>query len=232
MKHRPQVAICSDDALGDAHVQVAEIPPHEADRLATLHNLGILDTPPEPEFDELVALAATLCGTPIGLVSLVDADRQWFKAAIGMPRGESRRSLAFCAHAILQESVFTIEDATTDLRFAENPSVLHDPNIRFYAGMPIATANGLPLGTLCVIDTVARCLSPNQKQALEILGRQVNVRLELRMQRKALQEVRAENLEMREKLRTALHQLEEANQRLEALAKTDAPLSNHLRSTA
>lgn len=200
-------------------MQAAAIPPNEAERLATLRALGILDTDAEPEFDELVMLAATLCGTPIGLVSLVDADRQWFKAAIGLPRGESRRSLAFCAHAILQESVFTVEDATADHRFADNPMVLNQPNIRFYAGMPISTSNGHPLGTLCVIDTVSRRLNPEQKQALEILGRQVNVRLELRMQRKSLQQVVAENHEMRAKLSETQGQLEEANQRLKELTK-------------
>ncbi len=200
-------------------MQAAAIPPNEAERLATLRALGILDTDAEPEFDELVMLAATLCGTPIGLVSLVDADRQWFKAAIGLPRGESRRSLAFCAHAILQESVFTVEDATADHRFADNPMVLNQPNIRFYAGMPISTSSGHPLGTLCVIDTVSRRLNPEQKQALEILGRQVNVRLELRMQRKSLQQVLAENHEMRAKLSETQRQLEEANQRLKEFTK-------------
>jgi len=214
--HRP---FCSDDDGGEANVQAAAIPPNEAERLAALRALGILDTDAEPEFDELVMLAATLCGTPIGLVSLVDADRQWFKAAIGLPRGESRRSLAFCAHAILQESVFTVEDATADHRFADNPMVLNQPNIRFYAGMPISTSNGHPLGTLCVIDTVSRRLNPEQKQALEILGRQVNVRLELRMQRKSLQQVVAENHEMRAKLSETQGQLEEANQRLKELTK-------------
>ncbi len=200
-------------------MQAAAIPPNETERLATLRALGILDTDAEPEFDELVTLAATLCGTPIGLVSLVDADRQWFKAAIGLPRGESRRSLAFCAHAILQESVFTVEDATADHRFADNPMVLNQPNIRFYAGMPISTSNGHPLGTLCVIDTVSRRLNPEQKQALEILGRQVNVRLELRMQRKSLQQVLAEIHEVRAKLSQTQRQLEDANQRLKELTK-------------
>lgn len=198
-------------------MQAAAIPPNEAERLATLRALGMLDTDAEPEFDELVALAATLCGAPIGLVSLVDADRQWFKAAIGLPRGESRRSLAFCAHAILQESVFTVEDATADHRFADNPMVLNQPNIRFYAGIPIATSNGHPLGTLCVIDTVSRRLTSEQKQALEILGRQVNVRLELRMQRRSHQQVLAENHDIRAKLRETQRQLEEANKRLKEL---------------
>jgi adenylate cyclase len=201
-------------------VQAAAIPPNEAERLATLRALEILDTDAEPEFDELVTLAAALCGTPICTVSLIDENRQWLKAAIGIPRNECRRSVAFCAHAILGESVFTVEDATTDLRFADNPLVLGQPNIRFYAGIPVATSNNLPLGTLCIIDTVPRHLTPEQKQALEILGRQVNVRLELRMQRKALREVQAENREMRRKLQEAQHQVEETNQRLKQLAAT------------
>ena len=199
-------------------MQEAAIPPNEAERLSTLRALKILDTDAEPEFDELVALAAAVCGTPIGLVSLVDEDRQWFKAAIGLPVRESRRGLAFCAHAILQESVFTVENATADARFADNPMVLQDPNIRFYAGIPISTSNGHPLGTLCVIDTVPRTLNPEQKQALEILGRQVNARLELRMQRKVLQQRAAEDQAIRDTLRQTQRQLEEASQRLEALA--------------
>jgi adenylate cyclase len=210
-------------------VQPAAIPPNESERLATLRALEILDTAPEPEFDELVQLAAALCGTPIGTVSLIDENRQWLKAAVGLPRNECRRSAAFCAHAILGESVFTVDDATADSRFADNPLVLNQPNIRFYAGIPVATSNNLPLGTLCVIDTVPRHLTSEQKQALEILGRQVNVRFELRAQRMALQQVRAENQELRGKLQETLRQLEEANQRMEALASSESSPSKPLR---
>lgn len=191
-------------------MQAAAIPSNEAERLATLRGLDILDTAAEPEFDELVALAATICGTPIGLVSLVDADRQWFKAAIGLPVRESRRSLAFCAHAILQESVFTVEDATADPRFADSPMVLDEPNIRFYAGIPVSTSNGLPLGTLCVIDTVARRLNPEQKQALVVLARQVNARLELRAQRKAFQQLQMEKQLMLETHKGTQTELDQA----------------------
>lgn len=213
-------------------MQSAAIPANETERLATLRSLDILDTEAEPEFDELVALAAMLCGTPICTVSLIDENRQWLKAAIGIPRSECSRGVAFCAHAILGESVFTVEDAAADFRFADNPLVINEPNIRFYAGIPVATSNKLPLGTLCVIDTIPRHLTHEQKQALEILGRQVSVRLELRTQRRALQQVLTENHELREQMRETQDLLAAANQRLGALAAktTSAPLEAATRS--
>ncbi len=160
----------------------------EAARLKTLTALGMLDTEPESEFDELVQLAATICETPVSLVTLVDEKRQWFKAAVGLSVRETPRDIAFCAHAILRPELFVVEDAAKDPRFQRNPLVTGDPSIRFYAGMPLQTPNGHRMGTLCVIDTVPRQLSPSQTEALLVLANQVKVRMELRLQRKELQE--------------------------------------------
>lgn len=200
----------------------AAIAPNELERLTALRDLDILDTDAEPEFDELVTLAAALCSTPISLVSLVDENRQWFKAAIGLPFRETPRDVAFCSHAILEPFVFTVEDATADPRFADNPMVTGDTDIRFYAGIPVSDPEGLLVGTLCVLDTVPRKLTPEQNRALEILARQVNVRLELRTQRKTLQHLLVEKQETLNTLRETQKQLEQANCRLEALATTDA----------
>ena len=154
----------------------------EAERLATLRSYGILDTPPERDFDDIVKLAAQICDTPIALISLVDAHRQWFKAAFGLALGETARDIAFCGHAILQSELFLVPDATLDAKFADNPLVTGEPNIRFYAGAPLTTPDGHALGTLCVIDREPRRLSDAQQQALTVLGRHVVAQLELRRQ--------------------------------------------------
>ena len=140
----------------------------------------MLDTAPEAEFNDMVAIAAEICGVPMALISLIDDRRQWFKAALGIPVSETPREIAFCAHAILEDDVMVVEDATRDPRFAANPLVTGDLNLRFYAGAPLVTPDGLALGTLCVLDSKARTLSKTQLTALRALARQVITQLELR----------------------------------------------------
>jgi len=155
-------------------------PADETSRLHRLHDLEILDTPPEQEFDEIVALAASVCGSPMSLISLIDADRQWFKAKLGVDLQETSRDLSFCAYAILGRDLMVVPDATRDSRFATNPLVLAPAGIRFYAGAPLVTADGHSLGTLCVVDAEPRRLNFEQLQALRALARQVTAQLELR----------------------------------------------------
>ena len=152
----------------------------EAARLAALGRYHVLDTEAEPPFDDIVKIAAQICGVPMALISLVDERRQWFKAAFGLGVSETPREIAFCAHAIQQQDVMWVEDATRDPRFADNPLVTGDPNLRFYAGAPLYTPDGYAIGTLCVLDSAPRVLSENQREALQALGRQVMSQLELR----------------------------------------------------
>ncbi|WCL81229.1 GAF domain-containing sensor histidine kinase [Saprospira sp. CCB-QB6] len=160
----------------------------EAARLAALDSYGILDSLPEEDYDNIVALASKICGTPMSIISLIDEDRQWFKAKKGLEADETHRDLAFCAHAILQEEVFIIEDAKKDERFWDNPLVTGDLNLGFYAGVPLVGKEGLPLGTLCVLDQAPRTFSEDEKQALEILGRQVVRLFELRKKQREAEE--------------------------------------------
>lgn len=160
----------------------------EAARLEALRNYQILDTPSETAFDDLVRLAAYICGTPISLVSLIDAERQWFKARVGLDIQSTARNLAFCQHAILSDQVYEVEDASQDPLFQENDLVTGEPNIRFYAGAPLITPDGQALGTICTIDTVPRRLTDEQRDALRILAREVVSHLELRRARIQLEE--------------------------------------------
>jgi PAS domain S-box-containing protein len=158
----------------------APLPANEEARLDALRDLEILDTAPEPEFDDLALIASQICGTPISLISLIDRDRQWFKSKIGMEAKETSRDLAFCAHAILQGGLSVVSDAMDDPRFSTNPLVTTDPKIRFYAGAPIRTSDGHAVGTLCVLDRTPRKLTGEQENALRALARQVEAQLELR----------------------------------------------------
>ncbi|UCE64568.1 MAG: PAS domain S-box protein, partial [Nitrospirota bacterium] len=158
----------------------ANPPENEPERLETLHRLNILDTAPEQNFDDIVAVAASLCGTPIALLSLVDADRQWFKAKVGIAACETPRDWAFCAHAIHKPDLFIVPDTLEDPRFQDNPLVTEEPHIRFYAGAPLQTKKGYALGTLCVIDQVPRELNEDQQAGLQALARQVVSHLEMR----------------------------------------------------
>ena len=154
----------------------------EEERLAVLHAYGILDTPAERTFDDIAALAAEICNAPIALVSLVDDDRQWFKARVGLDASQTSREVSFCAHAMREPDTMVVPDATLDPRFRENPLVTDEPRIRFYAGALLRPKEGVPLGSLCVIDTRPRPdgLTDLQQRSLERLARQVVSLLELR----------------------------------------------------
>jgi signal transduction histidine kinase len=161
-------------------MQAAPLPPNEEERIQALYRLKILDTAPEPQFDDLTALAAALTGCPIALVSLIDVNRQWFKSKCGIDGSETDRSLAFCAHAILNRDLMEIPDARQDPRFAEHPMVVGEPHVTFYAGMPLTSDQGFCYGTLCVVDTKPRSLSDEQRDLLQKLGRQVLRHMEAR----------------------------------------------------
>ena len=165
---------------------------NEALRLRSLAELNVLDSPPEGEFDALVQAAALVCGVPISLISLVDIDRQWFKANTGLPGvTETPRELAFCAHAILQEGLFEVPDATLDPRFADNALVTSAPDIRFYAGVPLRLSDGSQAGTLCVIDRQPRQLDARQRELLSLLATAAVRTLEGRRALMAERELRA-----------------------------------------
>ncbi|MDE2348645.1 MAG: response regulator [Gammaproteobacteria bacterium] len=175
----------------------------ERARLATLRSYGILETAREPDFDDIVKLAAQICGTPIALISIVDAHRQWFKAACGMSIEETARDIAFCDHAIRQRGTFSVPDATRDPRFAANPLVTDAPHIRFYAGAPLLASDGHALGTLCVIDHEPRRLTDAQDQALSVLSRHVMAQFEVRRQTQERQRVNRALLSLLEDERLA-----------------------------
>ncbi len=138
----------------------APIPANEDDRLQALRALLILDTPPEERFDRIVAFAAEEFDVSSARVSLVDADRQWFKAAHGEPQGESPRATSFCGHAILENAPMVVQDASLDPRFADNPIVTGPPHIRFYVGAPLTLPSGQNVGTLCIFDSQPKAMDP------------------------------------------------------------------------
>ncbi|RYU78834.1 GAF domain-containing DNA-binding protein [Hymenobacter persicinus] len=161
----------------------------ETERLEALRNYQILDTPPETVFDDLVKLAAYICGTPTSLVSMIDADRQWYKASTGFEGQESTpRNVTICQYAMLAEDVMEVEDLSKSSFFGDIPVVAQDPKIRFYAGAPLITPEGYPIGTLCALDTVPHRLSDEQREALRVLAREVVSHLELRRARVQLEQ--------------------------------------------
>lgn len=182
------------------------LPKNEQARLRALQRYEILDTPSEQEYDDIALLAAQICGTPIATISLIDADRQWFKSKIGLDETETSRDIAFCAYAILPESPQTmiVRDALEDARFAENPLVTGDPYIRFYAGAPLITPDNHAIGTICVIDREPRDLTEKQLDALQALARQVTLKLELRRMSGLLQSANDDlrNLSLQDDLTT------------------------------
>ncbi|WP_083886991.1 GAF domain-containing hybrid sensor histidine kinase/response regulator [Nodosilinea nodulosa] len=179
----------------------APLPPHEACRLQALDRYCILDTPPAEGFDNLTRLAAMICDAPMALISLIDQQRQWWKARLGIDATETSRDIAFCAHAILQPKLLEVPDALKDRRFYDNPLVTSAPYIRFYAGMPLITADGYALGTLCVLDRVSRQLTTSQREALTMLAIQVVAQLELHYQIEQMRQAEAERRRLEETLR-------------------------------
>jgi PAS domain S-box-containing protein len=149
------------------------VPENETERLKALTQYNILDTHSEEEFDRLTKLASIICGVPIALISLIDSERQWFKSRVGLDVSETSRDISFCQYAITGKNIFTVEDATKDERFVNNPLVTGNPNIRFYAGFPLIDPDGYALGTLCVIDRKARVLNEDQQDALNLLAKEV-----------------------------------------------------------
>lgn len=152
----------------------------EGARSVALARLQILDTAPEEAYDDIVKLASSICGTPMALMTLLDGDRQWLKAKVGIPFDETPRDQTFCTHAVLQDETLIVPDATSDSRFSELWAVKFPPSLRFYAGAPIRSPDGVKLGTLCVLDVTTRELTPEQRTALEALRRLVERQLELR----------------------------------------------------
>jgi GAF domain-containing protein len=150
-------------------MKIAPLPPNETQRLAALHALLILDTPPEQRFDRITEFAAREFDAPIALISLLDENRQWFKSKVGLDVCETSRDLAFCAHALLCNEALIIPDTLKDERFADNPLVTGPPHIRFYAGTPLLLPSGLAVGTLCIIDTKPREIDPTDISILATL---------------------------------------------------------------
>ncbi|BAZ14266.1 integral membrane sensor signal transduction histidine kinase [Calothrix sp. NIES-4071] len=198
------------------------IPADEAQRLKALQRYQILDTVSEQAFDDLTTLAAYICGTPIALISLVDANRQWFKSKVGLEVSQTPRELAFCAYTICQaESVLIVPNALEDERFATNSLVVSEPNIRFYLGAPLVTPDGYALGSLCTIDVVPRDVTKEQITALQALSRQVISQLELRINLAQLKN----NIKAREQVEQTLRSTnDELNQTLKKLRQTQVQL--------
>jgi PAS domain S-box-containing protein len=165
---------------GPASFLRAPIPENEAERIAALRALDVLDSAEEDIYNTIVKAAAEICETSMASLTFIDSNRQWFKSRVGLNATETARDVSFCAHAILGPELFVVEDALEDVRFRGNPFVVGDPNIRFYAGMPLLTDTGLALGTLCVIDSDPKSLNPQQRAALGVLANSVMRVLKLR----------------------------------------------------
>jgi signal transduction histidine kinase len=193
-------------------MKLPEIPENEVQRFDALKEYSILDTLPEKEYDELTTLASFICKTPISLISLIDDKRQWFKSRLGLAAKETPKDYAFCAHAInTPNEVFIIPDSRKDERFSDNPLVTDDPYVIFYAGVPLISETGYPLGTLCVIDNTPRELDEDQIKALKYLANQVTRLMEKRKQEHKLKmlvkELENKNSNLNDFVRVAAHDL-------------------------
>ena len=202
----------------------APIPENEEARLEDLKSFDILDTLPEKDYDSITQLASEICGTKISLVSLIDENRQWFKSKVNLSDTQTERKYAFCAHAILKpEEVMIVENAHEDERFHDNPYVMDDPSFTFYAGVPLVSQKGYPLGTLCVLDDRPKQLSPGQLQSLKNLSRQVMRLLELRKSKaeleQAIEREREVNRDLENFTSVAAHDLKNPLSNIVALAE-------------
>jgi two-component system sensor histidine kinase HydH len=196
--------------------------PDEPDRIKALHELKILDTPPEERFDRITKVAQIMFDVPIALVSLVDTNRQWFKSCAGLSATETPRSMSFCSHAILNEDVMSIDDATKDERFLDNPLVTGEPKIRFYAGKPIHDPNGKKLGTLCIIDTKPRSFSRADKSVLIDLANWVESEFKNTVLTNSLKDTATElTLAQLELQKQNEHLLEKVKEKTDQLLKND-----------
>ncbi len=179
-----------------------------------LRRYNILDTPYEEAFDSITRLIAQICDAPIAVINLIDSERQWFKSEIGLGVRETPLDVSICAHAILQPGLFVVPDTAQDERFRDNPLVMGDPLLRFYAGALLETPEGLPLGTLCVLDYKPRVLTDTQRETLILLAKQVMTQIELRAQ---FQQVEELNLRLRRGMAESHHRIKNNLQSLSAL---------------
>jgi GAF domain-containing protein len=204
-------------------------PDNEAGRIAALEKYAILDTDAEQSFDDLTLLASFICKTPMALISLVDEDRQWFKSRVGINASETSRDIAFCSTAILQSDIFVVPDALKDDRFRDNPLVVSDPHIRFYAGAPLINEDGYALGTLCVVDRAPRELASDQREALKALSRLVLAQLEFRRNLILLKEALTDRTREEHERQKELVHVQETLMRVMGLR--ELPLSTRARGT-